>query len=286
MNMEKPDLNFTFRKNIDKNVSIYIGKNSSRKLAVILDGLSPDKVFIVCDSKIFGLYAESIRDSVAKKYPVHVITHKSEESNKSLDTITQISNDFFANGGTSQSIIVALGGGITGNMAGFFASTVFRGIKLMHVPTTLLAQVDSAVDVKQSVNSSRIKNSIGSYKAPDVVIIDPNFLKSLDDREIRAGLGEAVKHGLAQDMSFVEYILACDKQNIDTLQRIVTKTISLKIEHWGKTPTIWNDSHRIERLTHLGHTTGKILEMIDVDYLTHGEAIAHGMVIEAYMSYR
>lgn len=284
--MGKPDLSFSFRKSVQKDVHIYIGRNSSQKVVDVLDGLSPDKVFIISDSKIAGLYVEALRSTIAKKYPVHVIIHKPEEVNKSLEAITNISNDFFISGGTEKSTVVALGGGVTGNMAGFFASVAFRGIKLVHIPTTLLAQLDSAADVKQSVNSSKIKNSIGSYKAPDAVIIDSIFLKSLNDREIRAGLSEAIKHGLAQDMGLVEYILACDKRDLDALQKITTRTIDLKIEHWERTPTIWNDAHKIERLTHLGHTTGKILEMIDVDYLTHGEAIAHGMVIEARMSYR
>lgn len=283
--MDKSDLSFTFRKNVEKDVRVYIGKKASKKVIGVLEEFGPDRVFIVCDSKIAKLYAEAIEETISTKYPTHIIAHEPEETNKSLQTIVKISDDFFAHEGTSKSVIIALGGGITGNMAGFFASIVFRGIRLIHIPTTLLAQVDSAADVKQSVNSSKIKNSIGSFKAPDAVIIDPMFLKSLDAREIRAGLGEAVKHGIAQDMNFVEYILACDKQDLDALHEIAARAISLKIEHWKNTPTIWNDRHKVERLTHLGHTTGKILEMIHVDYLTHGEAIAHGMVIESYMSH-
>lgn len=187
--MNRPDLSFTFTKSTREDIGIYIGKGSSQKVTDILDDLSPDKVFVVCDSKIEGLYGEAVRNTIAKKYTVYLIVHEPEEANKSLESIVKISDDFFANRGTSKSVIIALGGGITSNMAGFFASIAFRGVKLIHMPTTLLAQVDSAADVKQSVNSSKIKNPIGVYKAPDAVIIDPIFLRSLDDREIRAGLG-------------------------------------------------------------------------------------------------
>jgi 3-dehydroquinate synthase len=283
--MKKPDLNFTYHKNIRSDVCIYVGINESHNIAHFLKNLNPDKVFIICDSTIAMIYADSIREKIAKRYPVAVIVHKANEANKNLQAITKMCDEFFIAGGTQKSVIVALGGGVTGNMAGVLASIIFRGIKLVLIPTTLLAQLDSAADVKQSVNSALVKNSIGSYKAPDVIVIDPLFLKSLDDRKIRTGLGEAVKHGFAQDMDFVEYILTCDKRDLNVLQKIITKTISLKIEHWENSPTIWNDSKQIERLTHLGHTTAKVLEMIDIDYLTHGEAIAHGMVIEAYISY-
>ncbi len=279
-------LNFNFRKCTEKNVRVYVDKNASKRLQLVLGDLKPDKVFIVCDTNVAKLYADEIEETISKLHPVYTIVHEAGEQGKNLQTITKISDLFFEKNGTSNSCLVALGGGVTGNVAGFFASIVFRGIRLIHVPTTLLAQVDSAADVKQSVNSANIKNSIGSYKAPDVVIIDPTLLKTLDDREIRSGLGEVVKHGLAQDIDFVEYIISCDYRDIDVLQTIVMRTIKLKIEHWNSTPSIWNDKHKTERLTHLGHTTGKILEMIEVDYLTHGEAISHGMVIESYMSYK
>jgi 3-dehydroquinate synthetase len=284
-NIKKPDLYFTFHKSVKTDVRVYFGINESQNIVKFLDILNPDKVFIVCDNNIAKIYADSIKKAVAKKYPVAIIVHKSDEANKNLFAVAKMSDDFFMAGGTQNSLIIALGGGLTGNMAGVLASIIFRGIKLVHIPTTLLAQLDSAADVKQSVNSAAVKNSIGSYKAPDAVIIDPLFLKSLDGRKIRAGLGEAVKHGIAQDMNFVEYIVSSDKRDIHVLQKITKKTIQLKIKHWENSPEVWNDVNKVERLTHLGHTIGKILEMIDVDYLTHGEAIAHGMVIEAYMSY-
>ena len=285
-NAANTELNFPFNKKNEAVVKVCIGQGVSQHIASIIRDLNPDVCFIVCDTTVKKLYATKISNSLLKLYPTHTIVHQPDEANKNLHTLAKISDEFFTRGGTSKSVIIALGGGITGNIAGLFASIVFRGINLVHVPTTLLAQLDSAADVKQSVNSNTLKNSLGSYKAPNAVIIDPKFLESLSDREIRAGIGEAVKHGIAQDMDFVEFLLNCDIHDTVVLEKIITHTIELKIQHWQNTPGIWNDELKVERLTHLGHTTGKVLEMMDIDYLTHGEAISHGMVIEAYMSYQ
>lgn len=110
-------------------------------------------------------------------------------------------------------------------------------------------------------------------------------MRSLTPRGLRTGIGEAVKHGLAQDMKFIDFLLKADYSNPEVLKQVAATTISLKIDHWKHTPTIWNDTTTVRRLTHLGHVTGKIFEMIHVDYLTHGEAISLGMVIETYASH-
>lgn len=276
---------FTFTKTFMRTVKVQFG-GAAALLPEILQGLKPDKIFLICDTVIDELYADSIVEELSKNYPTYKLIHANGEANKNWTELGKIAESFFAHGGTGKSCIIALGGGITGNMAGLFASLVFRGISLIHVPTTLLSQVDSAADVKQSINSGSIKNVIGSYKAPDAVVVDSSFLASLDDRELRAGFGEAIKHGFAQDMSFAQYIVDLeDRRSPQALEYIASRAIELKIEHWRNTPTMWNDKQKIERLTHLGHTVGKILEMIHVDYLSHGEAISHGMIIEAYASF-
>lgn len=279
------ELQFTFRRNIEQDVRIYISTDTGKALRIIFSEMRPDKVFIISDQKVGDLYADKVVSSIQERFATNRIIHAPDERHKNLQQIDSISNAFFASGGTSKSCIVALGGGITGNMAGLFATLAFRGLPLIHVPTTLLAQVDSAADVKQSVNAGRLKNSLGAYKAPDAVIINPVYCQSLSDRELRAGLGEAIKHGFAQDLHFVERIVSGQPRDLQFLTDVATTAISLKIEHWHNTPTIWNDKKKVERLTHLGHTVGKILEMIEVDYLTHGEAISHGMIIEAYASH-
>lgn len=281
-------LSFNFSKTSSKNVKIEIGLNSINSLNELLAEYKADNIFIICDSVVAGLYLKKIQKKLEKAFSVKTIVHDAGEKNKNIKIVASILDEFFINGGTPKSIICSLGGGVTGNIAGFVASILFRGIKLVHIPTTLLSQLDSAPDVKQSVNTKFIKNSVGSYMAPNLVLIDPQFFRSLSEREIRSGYAEAIKHAFAQDLEFLNYIINLFKddsyKNMKYLEEIIYKTINLKIKHWENTPTMWNDKLKTERLTHLGHTVGKILEMVDLDYLTHGEAIAHGMVIEFYIS--
>lgn len=282
--MSDSGLSFRFKKRIEVDVLLNFQQNSLLGIASHFVDLSPDKIFVVCDANVEKLYGLSLVKHLQKSYPTYLLVHGPDEASKTLHTLSDLSDGFFSNGGTSRSCICAIGGGITGNIGGFLSAILYRGIKLVHVPTTLLAQLDSAADVKQSVNAPHIKNAIGAYKAPDRVIIDSTMLSTLPEREILSGLGEAIKHGFSQDLKLVDRILDVQAADIDTLEYITQRTIELKIEHWSNTPTIWNDRKKIELLTHLGHTTGKILEMVNVDYLTHGEAISHGMVIEAYAS--
>lgn len=281
-------LKFTFRKRLDKEINIVIRRNCHKNLARILKPIDADKIFVISDSVVAPLYGNKILRNLEDCCPACLITHSPAEKNKSLKSAERIIHEFFNQKGSPKSCICALGGGITGNIAGFAASIIYRGIKLIHIPTTLLAQLDSAPDVKHSVNAPGVKNAIGSYKAPDLVIIDPIFLETLSDREIRSGIAEAVKHALAQDLKFLKFMVLSVKNNklndLDILEKIIYKTISLKIEHWKKTPSKWNETKKVERLTHLGHTIGKVLEMVEMDYLTHGEAISHGMIVEFYIS--
>ncbi|MBI3289795.1 hypothetical protein HYZ78_00175 [Candidatus Microgenomates bacterium] len=283
------NLSFKFKKASEKDVRIIIGKLLSKDINKYLKGIGPDRVFIITDSFVGLKYGLQIQNTIKKQYPTYLITHPPGEKHKNIKTIGKIIKGFFAGGGTYRSCICALGGGVTDNMAGFAASIIFRGIKLVHLPTTLLAQLDSAPDVKQSINAPTSKNAIGSYKTPDLVLIDPMFLKTLSEREIKSGIAEALKHGFAQNPQFVEFIVSSNRNknlsNINILEKIIHKTILLKIKHWEETPNKWSEPERVERLTHLGHTIGKSLEIIDVDYLTHGEAISHGMLVEFYISY-
>ncbi|QQG43056.1 MAG: iron-containing alcohol dehydrogenase [Candidatus Daviesbacteria bacterium] len=282
-------INFFYSKTTSKNVRIIIGIDSIFNLDKFLKNFYADMIFIICDDNVANLYAKKIQ-KIIKRLPVYLVTHSPNEKSKNLKTAKKIMDIIIKEGGSENSIICSLGGGVTGNIAGFVSSVLFRGLTLIHIPTTLLAQLDSAPDVKQSLNTILIKNGIGSYKAPDLVLIDPQFMISLSERDIRSGYAEAIKHAFAQDLDFIKFIASLFKNNdyinLNYLEKVIIKTISLKIYHWKNVPTMWNDMGKVERLTHLGHTIGKVLEIIDLGYLTHGEAIAHGMVIEFYISFK
>lgn len=286
--LDPKKLHFRFHKSIAKEVSIVVGQGCYQLLDKLATPLAADRFFVICDTVILPLHGHKIRNVLQNVSPSHLLIHAPDEKSKTLKTVEKLINEFFDLGGSARSCLCALGGGVTGNMTGLIASILFRGIRFFHVPTTLLAQLDSAPDVKQSVNAPTMKNAIGAYKAPEFVVVDPSFLETLGDREIRSGLAEAVKHAFAQDLDFLDFIVSSasrnELRNLDVLEQIIVKAISLKIRHWETTPTMWSDGKRVERLTHLGHTVGKALEMVKLDHLTHGEAISHGMVIEFYIS--
>jgi 3-dehydroquinate synthetase len=282
-------LSFNYKKNFNKEIKIYFSQDSAKIVADICGYLGTDRIFIVADNGFKNNHSHRLKQNLSIKFPTKVLNITAKEIKKKLSTLHNLSEKIIANGATNKSVIISLGGGLVGNIAGMLAGLLFRGVPLIHIPTTVLSQADSATDVKQSVNCENIKNGMGIYYPPVAVIIDVNLLKTLPEREVRSGLAEIIKHALAQDEDLLRYLyrkVPTQKINAPTLERIIARTISLKIEHWKNTPDMWSEEavKKPERLTHLGHTTGKILEILQQDKITHGEAISHGMIIEAIAS--
>ena len=142
-------LGFVFKKNYSNPVEVLIGIGAVDQLSTAIAPLKPDKVFVICDTHIAKLYLKEMEQRLASKYEVHTIIHQPDEGNKKIEAVARMSSEFFAYGGTSRSVICAFGGGLTANMAGLFASLAYRGVPFVNIPTTLLAQLDSAADVKQ-----------------------------------------------------------------------------------------------------------------------------------------
>lgn len=287
----QPALLFKFQRENKQDTNIFVRRKADKYIAGVCIAADTDKVFILADSVVAEDYACNIAAVLKQKVSTLLLTIHATEKNKNLNTLYSLAEKMAAREVTNKSTIIAIGGGIVGNIAGMLAGLLFRGIKLIHVPTTLLAQVDSAADVKQSVNCAVSKNIIGIYYAPVAVVIDVNTLNTLPAREIRSGIAESIKHALAQDQDFLEFIrtnVNPENINLDILEQIIIRTLSLKIQHWKGTSTMWNapPGKKPERLTHLGHTTGKILEILQKDEITHGEAISHGMIIEAICAYK
>jgi len=182
---------------------------------------------------------------------------------------------------------VLLGGGITGNLGGFAASILYRGIKFVHVPTTLMHMVDSSTGGKQAVDSTFGKNSIGNFYEPEFIFIDRTFLETLPDREIRSGLAECIKHALCQDRNFYEYILnrshaLISQRDMADWQQIIERTVRLKLDVLEK------DSYELNEGMALvyGHTLGHAIESASGYKLTHGESISIGMFAAAKIATR
>ncbi len=220
-----------------------------------------------------------------KNFPCEVAFIPDGETSKSLAEAEKLYTRAIECGLDRKSAIIALGGGVVGDLAGFVAATFMRGIDLIQIPTTLLAQVDSSVGGKTAVNHALGKNLIGAFHQPRAVFIDLNFLKTLPDREIKSGLGEVVKYGVISDENFFTYlednaekILSRD---LKTLAHVVKRSCEIKAQ------VVSSDEREagLRRILNFGHTAAHAIEeQTHYKKYRHGEAVAIGMIAAARIS--
>jgi 3-dehydroquinate synthase len=271
----------------ERSYDILIAKNAVEFLAEFLAQKNYSKICIVTDENVAKLHLSSLKKVLKKaKFTPEVVKIKSGEQAKSFKSLEKTCEKILEKGIDRKSLIIAFGGGVVGDLAGFIASILLRGIDFVQVPTTLLAAVDSSVGGKTAINSKSGKNLIGSFYQPQLVICDLNFLKTLSQRELRAGYAEVVKYGFIHDENFFEFleknyqkVFACDEE---ILQKIITRSCEVKAEIVGR-----DEKESGERaLLNFGHTFGHIFET-ETNYsgeILHGEAVALGMVMAAKMS--
>jgi 3-dehydroquinate synthase len=242
---------------------------------------------IISDENVAAHYYENLKSALEQgEAESHLYKITPGEESKSLTTVEQIYTWMLANRFHRDDVIVALGGGVVGDLAGFIAATYLRGIRWVQIPTTLLAQVDSSVGGKVGVNHPLAKNSIGAFYQPRLVWIDPVTLKTLPRREIYNGLAEIIKYGLILDPDFFEFLeinftKIVSLEDLDLLNHVIRTCCRLK------SMVVEEDEREADyrRILNFGHTIGHALENItDYRYFRHGEAVAWGMLAAAAMS--
>ncbi len=263
---------------------VEVGRGSVRHVAerMAAVGVRPPSVAIICDTAVESLAAAAVERSLRDAgIPVARIAMNASEDMKTLGTLGDLCERMLADGIDRAGAVVAVGGGVVGDVAGFAAATYMRGIACVQVPTTLLAMVDAAVGGKTAVNLSRAdgslaKNIIGSFAQPLLVICDPESLATLPVREIRSGLAECVKHAVIADpemlgwmMERIDPILARDPA---TLAELVERNVRIKADIVGA-----DEREQGRRaVLNLGHTFAHAIEALLHDECTHGEAVAIG----------
>lgn len=246
------------------------------------------KCAIVTDEAIFGLHGEALGRSFneAGIDALVVFVPEGEEA-KSWDNAGKLLGEFLELGLDRLSAVVAFGGGVVGDLAGFVASIYLRGISLVQVPTTLLAQVDSSVGGKTAIDHPQGKNLIGSFHQPVLVVSDPEIVRTLPRREVRSGLGEVIKYGVIADAALFSRLEACKDElpdsDPDVLTDIVRRCVSIKAKLVGQDE---KDVKGVRAILNYGHTVGHALENVTGFQLNHGEAVAIGMVVAARISKR
>jgi len=236
---------------------------------------------VLTDENVAKFHARSVMAFLRKAgFSPNLLTIPAGEAYKTLATVQQIWHGFLEAGLDRKSTIVALGGGVVGDMAGFAASTYMRGVNWVCVPTTLLSMVDASLGGKTGFDLPEGKNLIGSFYPPKLVLADPQVLKTLPEAEFVSGLAEVVKHGIISDPELFDLCargLDCVK---DDLEQIVKRAMSVKIKVIEEDPY----EKGFRAALNFGHTVGHAVELVSKFQLRHGEAIAIGMVAEAKLA--
>ncbi|MCC7120837.1 MAG: 3-dehydroquinate synthase [Gammaproteobacteria bacterium] len=270
----------------ERSYPIFIGTGLLRDATLLGRAIKTRQVMVVTNDRVAPLYLDSVLTGLGDRQIASVVLPDGEEY-KTLESFSTIMTALLEHRFERGCTVVALGGGVVGDLAGFAAACYQRGVRFVQVPTTLLAQVDSAVGGKTAVNHALGKNMIGAFHQPAAVLADLDTLATLDVREFRAGVAEIIKYGLIRDREFFEWLEA----NLDALlaREASAVTHAIKRSCENKAEVVAADEHESgERaLLNLGHTFGHAIEhALGYGSWLHGEAVAAGMCMAASMSAR
>lgn len=250
-------------------------------------GAEEKRLCIVTDSNVEKLYGEEIRTLLEGKCKKAVLySFPAGEESKNLDTVKVLYKFLIEEGFDRKDMLLALGGGVVGDLTGYVSATYLRGIDFVQIPTTLLAQADSSIGGKTGVDFDGYKNMVGAFKMPRLVYMNLATLKSLDDRQFFAGFAEIMKHGLIKDAIYYEWLIEnmyeiCER-DLNVLEEMVMRSNTVKKLVVEKDPMELGD----RALLNFGHTIGHAIEKAKNFELFHGECVALGCVAAAYISWK
>ncbi len=270
----------------ERSYPIYIGSQLVGDKQYLRSHIKGQQVCVVTNETIAPLYLEKVLDSLSE-FSVSTVTLPDGEAFKTLDVLNQIFSGLLEARHNRTTTLIALGGGVVGDMTGFAAACYQRGVDFIQIPTTVLSQVDSSVGGKTGVNHPLGKNMIGAFHQPNAVIIDTDVLKTLPARELSAGLAEIIKYGLISDEPFYQWI----EQNIERLLALDELALAYAIERscQNKAEVVAADEREggIRAILNLGHTFGHAIETAQgYGNWLHGEAVATGMLMAMDLSVR
>ena len=242
-------------------------------------GVESRRLCIITDSRVNELYGEEVLGLLQGKCAKAVkFVFPCGEENKNLDTVRDIYKFLIQEGFDRRDMLLALGGGVVGDITGFAAATYLRGIDFVQAPTTLLAQADSSIGGKTGVDFEGYKNMVGAFKMPRLVYMNLSVLQTLDERQYFSGFAEIMKHGLIKDAAFYEWLI----RDLNTLQEMLVKSCTVKKLVVEKDPTEQGE----RALLNFGHTVGHAIEKAKNFELFHGECVALGAVAAAFISWK
>ena len=267
-----------------KQYPIYIANDFELLFKAFSDAnLLNKKICILTDTNVSPIYSKTIIDLLGGDN-IYIYSFEAGENSKNLETIMDFYQFLSSNNFDRSSVLVALGGGVVGDMCGFAASTYMRGIPFVQIPTTLLAQVDSSVGGKTGVDFLNNKNMIGTFYQPEFVFINSSTLKTLPYKEVAAGIAEAIKYGYIQSSDFLEYFF----DNKERIKRLDSEYIDYIIfkSCESKAYVVSQDEREsdMREILNFGHTFGHSIESLSKFNMLHGECVAVGMISALYYS--
>ncbi len=270
----------TYQIKTEEITEILIGQKNMQKLASIFGGKKYSSFLVLCDNTTKSLFADTLTNQLkkfSKLVEIHVVPNG--EESKNITSLFRILEHMVEKNFDRKSAVIALGGGVIGDLATTVSGLYHRGIDCIQIPTTLLAQVDAAIGGKGAVDLRNYKNIVGVFKQPRFIIIDPSLLTTLPKDQIRSGMGEVIKYAIALDKTLFE-LLEKNKNDISKLfPVIIQRCIHAKMSIVQKDPYEKSGSRQ---LLNFGHTLGHAIELYA--HLSHGEAISIGMVFATKVS--
>ena len=263
---------------------IILSQDLEKELTEIVAQCSPDRIFVLADTTTERLCAPRLRDIEAISDAPHIIIGATD-TYKNLDTLSQVWTALGEGGASRHSLLINLGGGMVTDLGGFAASTFKRGITYVNIPTTLLSMVDASVGGKTGINFNGLKNEIGVFNSAHTVILDTEFLRTLDHENVCSGYAEMLKHGLISNQKNWSELINFDLDEVDYkhLQDMVATSVAIKERVVTEDPL----EKGIRKALNLGHTVGHAFESLALRTnrpVLHGYAVAWGLICELYLS--
>lgn len=269
-----------------KNYSIHFNTEAYKHLNKYLETVKVSKIFVLVDNNTHEHCLPNYLSNLATNLTIEIIEIEAGEIHKNIETCVGVWEALAELDADRKALIINLGGGVVTDLGGFVACTYKRGVSYINVPTSLLAMVDASVGGKTGVDLGVLKNQVGVISTGEMVVIDTDFLNTLPQEQLRSGMAEMFKHGLIYDRNYWMKFKDLHQINLDNVRELIWESVDIK----NKIVTIDPLENGLRKSLNFGHTLGHAIESYFLNHptkkeLLHGEAIAAGMLMEAYISY-
>ncbi|MBI9071834.1 MAG: 3-dehydroquinate synthase [Melioribacteraceae bacterium] len=272
----------------ENSYDVLLGKDVFKNLLPLLNkkGIY-NNCLIVVDKNFYSIYKEMVDKFISEyKFKINKVVLEASEKKKTHESLDVVYNQLIKHNYGRDTVIVAIGGGIIGDVTGYAAATYMRGVQYVQVPTTILAAVDSSVGGKTAINFGETKNVIGSFYQPKFVLIDISFFKTLPEEEILCGIGEIIKYGYLTDVKLFNYIVNNVEKIFDLDETPINKLVLESVKYKANVVAADEKESSIRKVLNLGHTFAHAIEVEQDHKIKHGQAVIIGIACALYLSNR